>query len=73
MYVCVCKNVTDSQIKKAIKNGAQNLHQVKQKLNLGTQCCKCLPTARQIIQQELQNQEKAGTPSVSALGIFTPS
>ncbi len=59
MFVCLCKGVTDTQIKESINNGATKLSQVRRELGVATQCCKCLPLARSIIDEALEEQATA--------------
>tara|TARA_Y100001935_G_C17311632_1_gene516925 strand:- start:3473 stop:3694 length:222 start_codon:yes stop_codon:yes gene_type:complete len=42
MFVCVCKKVTDKQIKMAFKNGAYSVEKLKSLLNLGAGCGQCV-------------------------------
>lgn len=58
MIVCICHNVSDKAIRKAIASGAESLHQVRSQLNLGSCCGKCLPCAKTIVRECL---EDAGT------------
>lgn len=54
MFVCLCKGVTDTQIKESIANGANSLRDIRRELGVATQCCKCLPEARAIVDQALE-------------------
>lgn len=50
MYVCICKSITDSQIRKAVcDKGIHNLRGLRRELGACDQCGKCAPEARQII------------------------
>lgn len=50
MFVCVCHGITDKQIKEAVENGGVgNMRELKQALNVGTQCGSCIETAQSII------------------------
>jgi bacterioferritin-associated ferredoxin len=49
MYVCLCHAVTDRQIKQAVKEGVCSLRQVQLCLRVGTNCGKCIPATREII------------------------
>ncbi len=40
MYVCICKGITDSQIKQAIDNGA-DYKDLRQNLGVATDCGQC--------------------------------
>lgn len=53
MYVCLCKGVTDSQIKEAIYDGATSVGQLRKCLGVASQCGKCGITARELLQETL--------------------
>jgi bacterioferritin-associated ferredoxin len=48
MYVCLCKGITDSQIRTAVADGMTNYHDVRRALGLSSQCGKCSLFAREI-------------------------
>lgn len=73
MYVCICKGVTDSQIRQSLQNGASCLRDVRRELGVATQCCKCLPLAREVINQTLAEKEAAYTPLFTAPSLFYPA
>ncbi|MEW9798165.1 bacterioferritin-associated ferredoxin [Alteromonas sp. CYL-A6] len=50
MFVCMCFGVTDKAIRQAVKEeGVGNLRDLRQHLELGSQCGKCIHMAQQII------------------------
>ena len=49
MYVCLCRGITDNQIRKAVQAGKTEFKQLKQSLEVGTQCGKCVRMAMEII------------------------
>jgi bacterioferritin-associated ferredoxin len=49
MYVCLCRGITDQDIKDAVENGAGSYREVREMLDLGTCCGRCAPEARSII------------------------
>lgn len=53
MYVCLCKGITDHQIKQAVVDGASNLRDVRKRLGVMTQCGKCGHDTKQIIEDVL--------------------
>ncbi|WP_019527991.1 bacterioferritin-associated ferredoxin [Dasania marina] len=55
MYICLCKSVTDSQIREAVANGGKSFGQVRKQLNLASQCGKCGMIAREIFNESLQH------------------
>lgn len=68
MFVCLCKGITDTQIQESVNNGATSLAEVRSELGVATQCCKCLPLARSIIDETLAEQDT--TFDQSALPLF---
>lgn len=53
MYVCLCRGITDQDIKNAVANGASSYREVRELLDLGTCCGRCAPEARSIISDEV--------------------
>lgn len=51
MFVCICKQVTDGQIKEAVSNGAASFSDVQSKLGVATQCGECKNHARKCMRQ----------------------
>ncbi len=51
MYICICKQVTDKQIREAVSNGASSFSDVQTKLGVATQCGECKNHARQCVRQ----------------------
>ncbi len=50
MFVCMCYGVTDKDIRNAVQqDGVGNLRELRQQLDLGSQCGKCIQMAQQII------------------------
>ncbi|MGS2717264.1 bacterioferritin-associated ferredoxin [Eionea flava] len=77
MFVCLCKNITDTQIRQSIADGAASLHDVRKELGVATQCCKCLPDARAVVndaleQQALQNHTTNPLTALSS-ALFFPA
>lgn len=54
MYICLCKGITDNQIRDAVDNGATRFGQVRRELGLASQCGKCGITAREIFNQSME-------------------
>ena len=53
MYVCLCRGITDQDIKDAVANGAESYREIRDLLDLGPCCVRCAPEARNIISYEL--------------------
>jgi bacterioferritin-associated ferredoxin len=59
MIVCVCKAVSDRQIRAAVKGGAGSLRDLTRDLGLGTCCGKCLPEAKAALSASLEACESS--------------
>jgi bacterioferritin-associated ferredoxin len=51
MYVCLCRGVTDTHIRRAVASGTDRFCDLRRELNLASQCGKCGLQAREIFQQ----------------------
>jgi bacterioferritin-associated ferredoxin len=60
MYVCVCRAVTERQIRQAVQGGARSLKDLKQLLDVGRECGLCAPCARTCIEEARHAQETPG-------------
>lgn len=49
MFVCVCRGVTDSQIREAVYNGASSLEDVRRELGVAGNCGRCAQCACEVI------------------------
>ncbi|MCX7097972.1 MAG: (2Fe-2S)-binding protein [Methylococcales bacterium] len=54
MYICVCKAVTDNQLKRAIDNGACTRRQLFQSFGVGSDCGKCNRYVKELLDEHLQ-------------------
>lgn len=55
MYVCVCKGITDKQIREAIGAGATEMKSLCDEFALGSQCGTCCKMTKEILTEELDN------------------
>jgi bacterioferritin-associated ferredoxin len=67
MIVCVCKAVSDRQIRSAVKDGATSLRDLTRELGVGTCCGKCLPEAKAALATSLKACDS------SRPGLFAPA
>lgn len=52
MYVCLCHNVTDSQIKHLVRTeGVSTLAELRGRLGVATQCGRCARCAREVLRE----------------------
>ncbi len=62
MYVCLCKAVTDRQIRETLSSGACTFADIRRELGVATQCGKCSQMARSII--ETTTKKAAFAPAI---------
>jgi len=51
MYICICKQITDKQIKAAIDEGAQSLRDLRSELGITSECGQCGQCAKAILKE----------------------
>lgn len=51
MYVCICRQITDHQIRDLCRGGASNLTDVRTQLGVATDCGKCGKLAQTIVNE----------------------
>jgi bacterioferritin-associated ferredoxin len=56
MWVCLCKAVTDHQIRLAVRNGARSLPEITMRCRAGSGCGGCGPELARILEDELALQ-----------------
>lgn len=57
MYVCLCKAVTDRQIRESINSGACTFREIRNQLGVATQCGKCGQLAKTIIETAVKKAD----------------
>lgn len=53
MFVCICENITCSEIREAVDQGARSVRDLNKQLSVGGQCGKCVCTARKVMKDHL--------------------
>lgn len=66
MYVCLCKGVTDGQIREAMYEGTTTVRGLCRQLGCATQCGKCKHQVREVRSEVLVELQPGLTP---ALGV----
>ena len=49
MYVCICKGITDRDIRKAASLGARSLKNLRRELGVASDCGKCASCAQEVL------------------------
>ena len=61
MYVCICKAVTDKQIRRAAAKGVDNLYELRESLGVASGCGSCAGAAEAILRE---SQAKSVHPTL---------
>ncbi len=56
MFVCLCKSVTDHQIKNSVEMGVTSFSQMQAHLSVGTACGSCTCEVKKIMQAKLEKE-----------------
>lgn len=57
MYVCICKAVTEQQIRQAIAEGAESVAQLREKLEVTGNCGSCIESVMECLQAPVMPQQ----------------
>lgn len=58
MYVCICKSVTDKQIRRAAAGGVDNLYELREQLGVAAGCGSCADVAEDILRESRGNNRQ---------------
>jgi len=67
MYICICKSVTDKQIRRAAARGVDNLYELRESLGVASGCGTCAGSAQEILDESTERRSTGPTlyvPSV---------
>lgn len=59
MYVCLCNNITDRQIRSAAETGASSLADLSHRFGLATRCGSCAAMAQEVLETHLADRQAA--------------
>jgi len=57
MYVCLCKGITDNQLRSEVAQGANSFRQVAKNTGCATQCGSCACMAKEIVEASLSQTQ----------------
>ncbi len=63
MYVCICRQITDNQIRDLCRDGVSTMTDLRSKLGVASECGKCGKLAQTIVKEFARS-----TPFVNAAG-----
>ena len=65
MFVCLCKGITDTQIRNAAAAGCESLRELRAEMGVGSQCGKCAREARAIIRETRAELAASRLPEIA--------
>jgi bacterioferritin-associated ferredoxin len=66
MIVCVCRRVSDQQIRQAVAEGAESFEELQLELGVATQCGRCADCVCAVL-TEAQTLQRAARSAASAV------
>ncbi len=57
MIVCVCHNVSDQAIRRALDAGARSMEDIRHQLNVGSCCGKCIEFAKTLVRAHVEDRQ----------------
>lgn len=67
MIVCVCHNVSDKAIRRAVDGGADTMPALRTELGIGTCCGKCHSCAKTVLRDHLEQGAREAQPLLPAV------
>lgn len=55
MFVCICNQVTDKQIRQCVAQGACSFESLSAELSVGTCCGKCKGCAKKVLREAMRD------------------
>ncbi len=59
MYVCICNQVTDHEIREAVLDGVTRMRELTVRLNVASNCGRCASTAKCILKETLRERRES--------------
>ncbi len=60
MIICVCHNISEDTIRTAIRQGVDDMHLLREKLAIGSECGKCKSCTKKILREHAkENRENS--------------
>lgn len=71
MYLCICKSVSDHQIRQAVEQGVRGFGDLSARFGVGMECGRCIDSINELL-QECRAVAAAPTPVLVAEAVPAP-
>lgn len=58
MYVCICKAITEKQVREAVRNGVHTFKELRHTLGVAIECGQCAGFAHRCLKAAKESQRK---------------
>lgn len=62
MYLCLCRGVTDAEVRRAVQSGCQNLPALQERLEVAVNCGSCAGSVQEVLRQESRSSSRLQQP-----------
>jgi len=69
MFVCLCKSVTDHDIRGAVEEGVTSFEAMQEHLSVSTVCGACTCEVKQIMKKKLETEINSRAPRATQITI----
>lgn len=70
MYVCLCHNVTDTDIRHLVRTeGVTSMRDLREHLGVSTQCGKCALCAKEVLQEAVSEMHAERRHTIPILAV----
>jgi len=73
VYLCICKSVSDQQVREAVELGARTIGDLTIRLGIGVECGKCTDSVREFLDACLAAPRGVAADSAPPAVVATPA
>lgn len=73
MYLCICKAVTDQQIRQAVEQGDRTMGDLGVRFGIGIECGKCVDSVRELLTACLAAPPAPAPPATGSAETAAPT
>ncbi|MGB2682434.1 MAG: (2Fe-2S)-binding protein, partial [Candidatus Competibacter sp.] len=73
MYLCVCKAISDQQIRQAVQEGDRTMGDLGIRFGIGIECGKCVDSVRELLESCLAAPPELAPPTPGSAAAAAPA